>query len=818
MLPNEVNPLMLGGGGYQISRSLRFRSAAGAKISRTPGVAGNQQTWTWSGWVKRGSLGSSQQIFVADNSSTLQSRLHFLAADTLEFISYNAALQLSLITTQVFRDTSAWYHIVLTMDTTQATASNRARIYINGSQVTAFSTATYPAQNYNGIVNQVLAHYHGAYFSTLEYLDGYLTEINFIDGQSLTPSSFGEFDATTGVWKPKKYTGTYGTNGFYLNFSNNSAATAAAIGADYSGNGNNWTPTNINVATANTNYDSTFDVPTPYSDGGNGRGNYCVMNPLDQANQTASGGNLNTVSNNSAGRIRGSLGVTSGKWYFEHTLTAYANGGSIGVMDLSSLLGTSDVGNGSASNAASWGYLTNTGNKLNNTTSTAYGTASTTNDVVMCALDLDNSKIWWGKNGTWFASGDPVAGTNAAFTNVTGYTLTPTVGLGATSVQSWAHNFGQRPFAYTVPSGFKTLNTSNLPAPTIKNGSKYFATNLWTGTGTSPNTPVTGLSFAPDFVWLKVRNSATYFHMLADTIRGAGKSLNSNSTQVEQTNDVNGYLSAFNTDGFTVAAGATSQQNVNVNTSTYVAWQWNGGGSTVTNTTGTISAQVRANPTAGFSIITYTGTGANATIGHGLGVAPKMVIVKSRSAVTSWNVWHTGIPAANFLLLEATSASAADATKWNSTVPTSSVFSVGTQVGTNASAVTFAAYCFAEVAGYSKIGSWQNNNSTDGTFVYLGFRPSFVMLKNSDNTEAWYIEDSKRQTYNYGPANTNFLNPNSAALEAGAISGANAGIDFLSNGFKIRTTNTAAGEIGFGTRNYIYLAIAENPFKYSLAR
>lgn len=808
MLPNEVNPLMLGGGGYQISRSLRFRSAAGAKISRTPGVAGNQQTWTWSGWVKRGSLGSSQQIFVADNSSTLQSRLHFLAADTLEFISYNAALQLSLITTQVFRDTSAWYHIVLTMDTTQATAANRARIYINGSQVTAFSTATYPAQNYNGIVNQVLAHYHGAYFSTLEYLDGYLTEINFIDGQSLTPSSFGEFDATTGVWKPKKYTGTYGTNGFYLNFSNNSAATAAAIGADYSGNGNNWTPTNISVATANTNYDSTFDTPTPYSDGGNGRGNYPVWNTLKKmsGNFTITDASL-TASDSSASLTQcfATMRVPStGKWYWEMTCVA----GS-GIM-LSIGMATEVIADSNTPSGVGYYRTNGTIGNLAGTAQTA-GATYTAGDVIGIAVDVDAGTVQFYKNNV-------SQGATPSFTFTAGTVVVPMVqGDNSAGTKTVAANFGQRPFAYTVPSGFKTLNTSNLPAPTIKNGSKYFATNLWTGTGTSPNTPVTGLSFAPDFVWLKVRNSATYFHMLADTIRGAGKSLNTNSTQVEQTNDVNGYLSAFNTDGFTVAAGATSQQNVNVNTSTYVAWQWNSGGSTVTNTTGTISSQVRANPTAGFSIVTYTGTGTAGTIGHGLNAPVGFRIVKGRTGALAWVAYHGSLGVGKVMVLNGTNAVQSLANYWD-TAPTSTVMQTGTSADVNGSGTTYVNYCWTEVPGYSKIGSWQNNNSTDGAFVYLGFRPSFVMLKNSDNTEAWYIEDSKRQTYNYGPANTNFLNPNSAALEAGAISGANAGIDFLSNGFKIRTTNTAVGEIGFGTRNYIYLAIAENPFKYSLAR
>ena len=217
-LLNNSNAIPTASGGYNLENSLRFRSSASAYLNRTPATAGNQQTWTWSGWVKRGKVGATQQLFASDNSGTSQARLFFNASDSLNFISYIGAFQIQLITTQVFRDPSAWYHIVLVLDTTNATASNRTKIYVNGTQVTAFGTATYSAQNYNGVINSALAHFIGSYYNATqgEFLDGYLTEVNFVDGQALTPSDFGEYNEDTGVWQPIEYTGTYGTNGFYL--------------------------------------------------------------------------------------------------------------------------------------------------------------------------------------------------------------------------------------------------------------------------------------------------------------------------------------------------------------------------------------------------------------------------------------------------------------------------------------------------------------------------------------------------------------------------------------------------------------------------
>jgi hypothetical protein len=334
------------------------------------------------------------------------------------------------------------------------------------------------------------------------------------------------------------------------------------------------------------------------------------------------------------------------------------------------------------------------------------------------------------------------------------------------------------------------------------------AATTYTGTGsalTIANT-VNSISFQPDWVWVKGRSGATD-HALYDAVRGVQNQLESNTTTAE-TAETTG-LTAFGSTGFTV--GALAQMNTN--TATYVAWQWNAGGSTVTNTSGSISAQVRANTTAGFSVVTYTGNGTSgATIGHGLGVAPKMIIVKNRSSGTaSWEVYTAMTGATNILRLNSTIASTAGSSYWNNTAPTSSVFTVGNDGDTNGNGNSLVAYCFAAVAGYSAFGSYTGNGSTDGPFVYTGFRPRYIMVKRTDSTGAWEIYDSSRGTYNVqGPKD--LMADSSGAENASTIS---LGFDFLSNGIKCRDTtsylNTSSG-------TYIYMAFAESPFKTSLAR
>jgi hypothetical protein len=336
----------------------------------------------------------------------------------------------------------------------------------------------------------------------------------------------------------------------------------------------------------------------------------------------------------------------------------------------------------------------------------------------------------------------------------------------------------------------------------------------YTGTGGALNirNSVNNVSFKPDLVWLKGRLTA-YNHALFDSIRGVRNVLISNSSVQEQTEPVGSSLESLNSNGFTLGRGVATYANVNTSAQTYVAWQWKAGDSVVTNTQGTITSQVNANTTAGFSIITYTGNGtAGATVGHGLGVVPSMIIVKSRKSTADFCVYTAATTSVNRLLLSQNNNAAADSTMWNNTAPTSSVFSIGTNIGVNAGTVNYVAYCFAEIAGFSRFGSYTGNNSADGPFVFCGFRPKWVMIKRTDVAGDWYIHDTSRDTYNAGIAN---VASNLAFAENSFVS--TSYFDCVSNGFKLRQDNTSGYHNASGG-TYIFAAFAEHPFKYSLAR
>ena len=813
IVAGSASPLLLSSaGGYNLTNSLRFRSSASAYLNRTPASATNRTTWTWSAWVKRGDVASNDnRLFGAGTSNS--DRVLIAIENYISLVGTNSGSNvLVLQTTPVYRDPSAWYHIVVAIDTTQATASNRAKIYVNGVQVTAFGTATYPSQNTTLQVNSANPHVIGTRgtYSVDSNFDGYMAEVNFIDGQALTPSSFGETSTSTGVWIPKKYTGTYGTNGFYLPFTDNSALTTSSnvgLGKDFSGNSNYWTTNNISI-TAGTTYDSMTDVPTLTSATAS---NFATWSPLvlfPNTTYQASMTNANLLMTRSGGGQGGAvttIGVTSGKFYAEMTVTAVGSSVTkLGVMATNnppSISASSEYALGDTS--ASVAYRSNGARLTGGTTTNSWGDTYTTGDVIGVAFDADTGKVWFSKNGTFQASGDPAAGTNEAATLPTAVPFYFSAGgEGGISISL---NCGQQPFAYTPPTGFVRLNTFNLPTPTIGAtastlAGKYMNVVTYTGTGSSQS--ITGLGFQPDWTWIKERN-ASADHGLYDAVRGVQLQLESNTTTAETTETTG--LTAFGSDGFTV--GALAQLNTSADT--YVAWNWKANGAGSSNTDGTITSTVSANTTAGFSIVTYTGTGSNATVGHGLGVAPSMYIVKRRSNTGNWYVYHISIGNTNRLRLDETSASTAESAAWNNTSPTSTVFSIGTSVDVNASANTYVAYCFAQVAGYSAFGSYTGNGSTDGPFIFTGFRPRFFMTKCSSSTGDWHMTDTARYPTN-SSTSMGYLDANTSAAEG------NFNIyDGLSNGFKIRDNGSVVNASG---ATYIYMAFAESPFKYANAR
>ena len=801
-------------GGYEIQRSLRFNSADSTFLNRTPSTATNRRTWTWSGWVKRSALSTDQAIFGRSNSAgSAHTGFIFQSDNTIQFFSDGNGPYsiLNVVTTQLFRDTSAWYHLVFVLDTTQATASNRIKIYVNGVQVTSFTTANYPSLNDEYQINTTNPHGLGRYFefSGNYFFNGYMTEVNFIDGQALTPSSFGEINADTGVWQPKRYAGSYGTNGFYLNFSNNSNTTAATLGADYSGNGNNWTPNNFSVS-AGAGNDSLVDSPTSYGTdtgvGGSVRGNYCTLNPLDKTSTVTAplNGNLQYNTANSTGLMRGTLGVRSAKWYYEATITTVPSAGSvyIGVKDSADPTMTSSNGLGSNSGTTNeFGYA-QSGFAQNNGSATGYGVTLTSGDVLMVAYDLDSGKIWWGKNGTWISSGNPATGANAIYSTLTsanGYS--PAIGYNSTFTDGVVNfNFGQRPFAYTAPSGFKALNTQNLPTPTIgattaTQANKYFDIVLRNGGGSSGGTYSTTVNMANGaLLWDKLRTPASNY--LVDSVRGISKALLSNSTAAEET-DANWFIN-FGTNSYTT--GSSDWSTVD----SIVEWIWAANGAGVTNTAGTITSTVSANTTSGFSVVRWTQPGSGTyTIGHGLGAAPAMIIMKSSSNTGNWSVYHRSLGHTQYISLNLTGGAVTDSSVWVA-APTSSVFSQLVNYGT---AGTSVAYCFAEVPGYSRFGSYTGNGSADGPFVFCGFRPAWVLVRRSDGSDDWHLFDNKRIGYN---VRNEPLYPNGSYAEG---SGFNY-VDLLSNGFKMR--NNSYENLSGVT--YIFAAFAEAPQKFALAR
>jgi hypothetical protein len=741
-------------------------------------------------WVKRSTLGTTQFLWT-NSSSTPYSTIGFDTSDVLYGnLRGTGGTNYFWTTNAVYRDPSGWYHIVAAWDTANATPANRFRLYVNGTEQT-FSSISYCPQNTiqlaadTRLIGSEVSRY---------YFNGYLANIHFIDGQALTPASFAETDATTGQWIPKAFSGgSYGTNGFYLQFADNSSNTASTLGKDTSGLSNNWTPNNLSV-TAGAGNDSLVDSPTNYGTdtgvGGTVRGNYATLNPLvNPGGSTFSNGNLDCVTATSgAGRVVGSIGVSSGKWYWEIVKTGGSAGQLVGIAPSSEFTSTDPGGT-----ANSYGYYT-TGQKFNNATLSSYGSSWTTGDVIGVALDLDAGTIVFYKNNT--SQGTAFSGLSGNFVAA----ISDDTGSGSTN---FSINFGQRAFAYTAPSGFKALCTTNLPAPLVTKSNTVMDVALYTGNGSTQS--ISSLNFSPDFLWFKSRSS-TNDHVLFDAVRGRAAGMRSNGTDAEYTSSAGNDLASFDSAGFTVGA-PQNWSSPNGNGLSVVAWAWDAGTSTVSNNTGSISSQVRANATAGFSVVGYTGTGSAATLGHGLGVKPQLIIVKSRSQARDWLVYHTSYGATQYTTLNGTGAAAATSSAWNNTEPTSTVFTIGNAAEINTNGSTNIAYCFSPVVGYSSFGSYTGNGSTDGPFVYTGMRPRWILLKASSTTGAWILHDTARTTYN---VMGNELRPDDATAEYAVDR-----FDLLSNGFKVRSSNAT---LNTSSATYIYAAFAEAPFNYARAR
>ena len=805
------------------TQSLRFENGDSAYLNETAGTPTDSQKWTSSLWVKRGSLGSEMGLV---RSSAKAEYIRFESDDTLRYRLYQSGAQrISMITSAVFRDITAWYHIVCAVDLSNTTDNDKVIIYVNGTRQALGTNTTTTTDTYDSVMltsgNDIWIGRNSS-----SYFDGYMAEINFIDGLQLAPTSFGE--TKEGAWIPKDTSGlTFGDNGFRLQFKQTGTGTASTstIGAD-TANSNHFTSNNL-VATDSNIPDSPEN-------------NFATLNPLrtNRLTETYSEGNLRYASSQTSTNpaTTSTIAVSSGKWYWEVFIKAQGNtANSVGIIDVEYGM-ENDSSAGYTSSSGVYSYQ-GAGTERSANGSPSYGDSWTDDDLIGVALDMDNGNVYFYKNGTIQNSGTALQGS------------LDTTGSGTYSAYSLVYsngdqiyNFGQDGsfnaektaqgntdgngvgnFFYSVPSGYLALCTSNLPEPTISpnadtQSNDHFDGLLYTGNSQSAQ-DIGGLGFQPDFVWIKGRSYADH-HALFDSTRGVGKYIISSSTNAE--GDYANTLDEFRSDGFGVGADSTAL--VNYQTNTYVAWNWKAnGGTTTTNDAsstgvGSIDSVYQANTTAGFSIVTFTTDGVSSgTVAHGLGVQPKLLLGKTRNHAVAWAVQSTLLATNQALILNTTSAAYDPGyNHWNDTHPTSSVFSVGGYMAdhsdlTNPS--TKIVYCFAEVAGFSKIGLYTGCGNANGTYVHTGFKPAWIMIKRTDTTGSWYIYDYKRLLRNpLGSVNQPLL-----ADTTGAEGGADASwyIDGLSNGFKLKN---ASNFDNASSGTYLYMAFAEMPEKYSNAR
>ena len=671
--------------GYTIERSLRFEPSDSAYLSKTFSSAGNRRTWTFSCWVKRTKFGTQEFLLNGVSTSGHGTQIEFDSNNRIHVYHYESNVAFQVRPQRVLRDPAAWYHIVVAFDTTQSNAADRVKIYINGVLEDQFLNASYPGQNTEWQINNSAIHYINAKSwqnSINNYTANLLCDAHFIDGQALQASDFGETDASTGVWKPKQFSGSF-----------SSPAKTVQVG--------------------------TPSYPSDFTSTGD-----------KTSDQT---------------------GLSFGSWSGSYTgaATKIFKASDSGVLNLEISLsgGTNDRYIWSSDNGTNWTYLGNLstlGNPYKLSGSKYYATSEGSGSTTLSA--------------TSFASG----------------------------VNSFRLNFSDNTSTKTL--GY---DQSVNPNPNPDGG---MAVVTYTGNGSTQNIST---GFQPDFVWFKQRSGGSFNggrgHELVDSVRGLGKALDSSSDGTEFTSNTG--LTAYNSDGFTIG----SEARVNENNASHVAWAWKAGGAASLNENGSIDSQVSVNNDYGFSIVTYTGTANAETVGHGLSAAPSLIIAKCRTqsgSSANWAIYSSGIGASNKLYLNGNIASTSSG-NWNSTSPTSSVFSVGGDAETNRNGQDQVAYCWKEVSGFSKFSSYNGNGSTQK--ITFGFKPKYVLIKRTDSADDWYIFDDQRVS----GTGEELLRANTSAAE-------NTAYDYFSfddDGITLTQGNTLNGS----GRSYVYAAFGARP-------
>ena len=787
---------------YTVEDSARFDVADTDYLSKTDfggSGTGAGKTWTYSVWVKRGALstGYGQTLFGVSNpgvdsgmlkfdgpSGTVDNGLLFWIDDPTNGTWY-------FRTKRQFESTDSWTHIVVAVDTDQAVSTNIVKIYFNGvlefnyyeyDTVTRY-TDTLFGQDYDHAIGYDT-------FNSNTPCDGYMAEAIFVDGYQLDASVFGQTDTSTNRWIPKEVTvatlntagggsSGFGTNGFYLDM-----AMENSLGNDVSGNNNDFAMNNMD----NTNgSNQMYDTPTR---------NFITWDPASKdSSATLTLGNLKAVgtSGSTADRVDSTMFLpSSGKYYFEGRVDAIPAGQpypviGLGVWNSSYNNFPSQTGNGGIDFRADSKVFA-----YNYVEVADYSSAVTwsAGDVIGVAVDMDTGKVWFSYNGTFQGSGDPGAGTNQTYTitpnlttlmpQFTGYSngaLTANYGQwryfdgAATTLDTAAGGYFQ---STSVPTGFKAIQQDNLAENTAG---------------------ITGFS------WIKNRDADDY-HVLQNRVRGIYYYVTSDHDTETAESKVNNSVQRFLQQGVQIG----EMEQINTVSESHVLWQWAANGTGTLNEEGSEDSTVSANTDAGFSVATFEGTGVNATVGHGLSAAPEFVMIKNASQTNNWAAGHTSLTSwSYYLVLDQNVAEADTPTIFDggnyAGGPTADVVYLGSSHQSNGPSETMIMWSWVGVDGYSKFGSYAGNDADDGPFVYLGFKPAWLMIKRRGSTGNWTIRDDKRNPYN--PVNLElYANADDAEYTE------DPSLDFTSNGFKLRDR---AGALN-ADDTYIYCAFAENPF------
>lgn len=793
-----------------VQNGLRFRPTVSPRLTikyAQARTSGTKQTYHIE--VKRGKLGVAMGLFYQDYNTSTQGyptfEIYFTAADQLQVSarSAGAVYIFRLITNTVYRDMSKIMNIMVSFNTNAAAAADRIKIYVNRKRVTSFSVAAYPAQNsaVQGLNPSALT-YSGMNIGGIRpgYFDGVIYKAQIIDGKELTPDDVGYVDPNDGHYVSKMYNGDFGNNGGYYDFRNGSMV--EAFGIDWSGKSNHLTSTGFSLTNGvtydyfNESLDNVFATLDPTY-----RGDYSAITTQNTF------GNLRIASTTLTYKgLPSTFAIPDhGKYYFELTTDSLTSRSKLATLLLmkDELTLASSVG-GTAGIYGIWAggtiaLLTGTG-------STTYKTGSIpAQSVLRMCVDADNKKVYMGIDDDWYADINTL--TSAPDQGgVATYDIDPAGMFVAVQVYGTINvdiNFGQRPWAKTIPRGYGTLSTGNmrLTNEASNNPTGYFEARARTGLSTA--TSQTDYRFDPGIYWTKARNSASYGHRLANILQGAGKAIKTYLTDAEET-DANGFL-GFGTRSLSIGT-SPSFNNLSL---TYVDYAWKVGGLGSLNYDGSTVATVSASPESGTSVVKWKGTGSVMTVGHGLNKEAELILMKNLSTGAIY-VYAKPVGTMYHLALNSNaSRSVADATLWNNTAPTDKVFTIGTNSALNTAEADYIAFCFTSIKDYMKIGVYKANGVADGPRGYCGFKPAFLMLKKfTDATSAhWIIVDNVRNGHN---ALNYYLYGN--LINAEVATGTN--VDLNSTGFKIRTTSA---EFNTSNAEYLYFAIAESALKFAMA-